>query len=84
MSSSPDRHVAVPLNGTPNFSGAFVMAGAGSISAANNRFIGGATGPRYDFDRILIGSWNAFWACCFDVRNSAGRQSKTNPLRKNR
>jgi hypothetical protein len=38
----------VTLNGSPNFSGAFVMAGAGSISAANNGFIGGATGPRYD------------------------------------
>jgi hypothetical protein len=49
LSSSPDRHLAVTLNATPNFSAAFVMAGAGSISAANNGFPGTtATGPRYD------------------------------------
>jgi hypothetical protein len=49
MSSSPDRHVGVTLSGTRNFSGAFVMAGGGSISASNNTFPGsGGTGPRYD------------------------------------
>jgi hypothetical protein len=49
LSSSPNRHVSVTLNGTPNFSGAFVMAGAGSISAANNTFPGTtATGPKFD------------------------------------
>ena len=49
MSSYPDRHVAGTLSGNPNFSGGFVVAGAGSISAANNDYgTGSATGPRYD------------------------------------
>jgi hypothetical protein len=49
LSSLPDRHVAVTTEGTPNFTGAFVMAGGGSLYAANNGFPGtGATGPKYD------------------------------------
>ncbi len=48
MSSSPDRHVGVTISGNPNFSGGFAVAGAGSISAANNGFNGSTTGPRYD------------------------------------
>ena len=49
MSSYPDRHVAAGISGNPNFSAAFVMAGAGSLSAANNDFSSGSTtGPRYD------------------------------------
>ena len=48
MSSYPDRSAHLTISGNPNFSGAFVMAGAGSISAANNSFAGSVTGPRYD------------------------------------
>ena len=48
MSSYPDRHVAGVVSGNPNFSGGFVVAGAGSISASDNDFTGSATGPRYD------------------------------------
>ena len=48
MSSYPDRGVHLTISGNPNFSGGFTVAGAGSISAANNSFTGSATGPRYD------------------------------------
>ena len=49
MSSYPDRHIAGTLSGNPNFSGGFVVAGAGSISAGNSNYSSGsATGPRYD------------------------------------
>jgi hypothetical protein len=49
LSSYPDRHVAVTLQATPNFTGGFVVAGGGQISAGNNTFPGsGATGPKFD------------------------------------
>ena len=38
LSSSPDRHVAVTLQATPNFSSGFVVAGMANISAGNNSF----------------------------------------------
>jgi hypothetical protein len=47
--SASDRHVAVTLSGTPNFSGGFAVAAGASLAANNNSFPGtGATGPKYN------------------------------------
>jgi hypothetical protein len=48
LSSQGYAAVHITLNGTPNFSSAFVLAGAGSIAAPLNTFGGAATGPRYN------------------------------------
>jgi hypothetical protein len=48
LSSQGYGSVHITLNGVPNFSSAFVLAGSGSVAAPVNTFGGTATGPRYN------------------------------------